>query len=137
VTKRHVQASHHAQVQSKDNAMIYHLTQNVNALKPGKENLAQKKHVLEKILGDMLILVLVMEHVEIIICVTALMPTKEMTVVKIQQTPLQKYQRALQNLQQNLYQNVLMIVSTMENVIKLKESVSANQIMIPNLIAQV
>ena len=84
-TKKHVQAIHHVQVQTKENAMIIHLTRRVNVLRPGQENLAQKKHVLERILMDILILVLVMEHVVMIMFVAALMPTKEMTVVKIKQ----------------------------------------------------
>ena len=69
----------------------------VIALRPGQEKLVQKRHALERILVDILILVLVMEHVKMIISAAALMPTKEMIVVKlkVQQTPLQKYQLSL------------------------------------------
>jgi hypothetical protein len=97
VNKKHVQANHHAQIQSKGHAMMILIIHHVNALRPGQENLAQKRHVLEKILKDILILVLVMEYVEMIMFVAALMPTKEMIVVKlkVQQTPLQKYQLSL------------------------------------------
>ena len=75
--------------------MIIHPTQCVNALRPGQENLAQKKHVLERILVDILILVLVMEHVEMIMCVAVLMPSKVMTVVKIKQISKMVFNAAL------------------------------------------
>ena len=107
----------------------------VIALRPGQEKLVQKRHALERILVDILILVLVMEHVKMIISAAALMPTKEMIVVKINQTLQQNYLQPLllpplqqilqQNLQQNLQKNALPIVSTMDNAIQPKGSVTA------------